>query len=77
MMHVQGYLLLFLLQPSLLSSRYLNFLVLVSMYMMKRIYLWKMRGYRQFPFSISIMLHSHYIGKNDFPFMIGTVLNPL
>ena len=39
MMHVQGYLFLFLLQPSLLSSRYLNFLVLVSMYMMKRIYL--------------------------------------
>ena len=31
MMHVQGYLFLFLLQPSLLSSRYLNFLVLVSM----------------------------------------------
>ena len=55
MMHVQGYLFLFLLQPSLLSSRYLNFLVLVSMYMMKHIYLWKMRGYSQFPFSISMI----------------------
>ena len=31
---------------------------------------------QQFPFSISVMLHSHYIGKNDFPLM-GTVLNPL
>ena len=47
-MHVQGYLFLFLFQPSLFSSRYLNFLVLVSMYLMKRIYLWKMRGYSSF-----------------------------
>ena len=75
-MHVQGYLFLFFLQPSLLSSRYLNFLVLVSMYMMKRIDLWKMRGYSQFPLlDFSNWLHSHYIGKNDFP-LIGTV-NPL
>ena len=77
MMHVQGYLFLFLLQPIFVVVALLK-LPCTSQHvtMMKRIYLWKMRGYSQFPFSISIMLHSHYIGKNDFP-LIGTVLNPL